>query len=81
MGDMLRGLLASHTQPLAFENVSPLEIFSLRLSRQAEEMEKGLLLNYHFGMCCQPALLAVTVFDGSSNSTAGIRGKTTQSFG
>lgn len=26
-------------------------------------------------MCCQPGLLAVTVFDGSPNSTARIRGK------
>lgn len=78
---MLRGLPASHTQPLVFENVSPPEISSLRLSRQAEEIEKGLLLNYHFWTCCQPAPPPVTGFDGSSNSTAGIRGKTIQSFG
>lgn len=81
MGDMLRGLPASHTQPLVFENVSPPEISSLRLSRQAEETGKGLLLNYHFWTCCQPAPPPVTGFDGSSNSTARIRGKTIQSFG
>lgn len=47
----------------------------LRCSRQAEEMEPELLLNYHFWMCCQPVPLAVTVFDGSSNSMAGTGGR------
>lgn len=57
MGDILRELLASHTQPLVFKNMSPPEISSLRLSRQAEEMEQGVLLNYPFWTCCQPARL------------------------
>lgn len=84
---MLRRLLASHTQLLVLENVSAPEtsFLSERLCRQVEEMEQGLVLNYHFWMCCQPALVAVTVFDGSvknaSNSMAGNRGKMTWEVG